>query len=302
MYNIFYTLFIRKYKGDERMKFKQKIVSCVLSIGLIASSIFVSSAYSQTTKALSDVKGHWAEAAITDFVSKGYVGGYADGTFKPNNNITRAEFVSIVNNYFGLTKSSGKVFSDTKTHWAKAAIDIAVTNGVCSGITSTEFKPNDAITREQVAVMLSNYKKLTDSNHEEIYKFRDKNEISSWAKDSVEGVVERSYMSGYSDSTFKPKNKITRAEAVSTLSRVHKGAVPPVVNTPVPQPQPDPTPSLPSGSGLTDSSTVYVTPSGGSYHKTKSCTTLKRSKKILSMTLKQAKSQGKTDPCNLCVK
>ena len=250
---------------------------------------------------LSDIKGHWAEAAIKDFVSKGYVGGYADGTFKPNNNITRAEFVVIVNNYFGLTKSSGKVFNDTKTHWAKTSIDIAVTNGVCNGVTSTEFKPNDPITREQAATMISNYKKLADSNHEEIYKFSDKSQISPYAKDSVEGVVERGYMSGYSDGTFRPKNKITRAEAVSTLSRVHKGAVPPVVNTPVPT-EPVTPPTTNNGNGLTNSSTVYVTPNGKSYHKTKSCTTLKRSKVINAVTLSQAKAQGKSDPCNICVK
>lgn len=263
-----------------------------------------------STTSLSDIKGHWAESSIKDFVSKGYVGGYSNGTFKPNNNITRAEFVVMVNNYFGLTKSSGKVFSDTKNHWAKTAIDIAVTNGVCNGKTATEFKPNDYITREQVAVMLSNYKKLTDKNHEEIYKFTDKAQISSYAKDSVEGVVERGYMSGYSDGNFKPNNKITRAEAVSTLSRVHKGAVPPVVNTAVPS-----TPSVKpptnnnntnnstSNSGsASNNSTVYVTPSGKSYHKTKNCVTLKRSKTILSMTLSQAKSKGKSDPCNLCVR
>jgi len=255
---------------------------------------------SKPTTTLSDIKGHWAESAIRDFVSKGYVVGYPDGTFKPNNNITRAEFVVIVNNYFGLTKSSGKVFSDTKNHWAKTSIDIAVTNGVCNGVTSTEFKPNDPITREQAATMISNYKKLSDSNHEEIYKFNDKAQISSYAKDSVEGVVERGYMSGYSDGSFKPKNKITRAEAVSTLSRVHKGAVPPVVNTPVPiEPVIPPTNNV---NGLTDSSTVYVTKSGKSYHKTKDCSTLKRSTNILSMTLSQAKAQGKSDPCNICVK
>ena len=54
--------------------------------------------------------------------------------------------------------------------------------------------------------------------------------------------------------------------------------------------------------GLTNSSTVYVTPSGKSYHKTKSCTTLKRSKVINAVTLSQAKAQGKSDPCNICVK
>lgn len=292
------------------MKFKQKIISTVLA----ATMIFVSvgATVINANAKLTDIKGHWAEGTIQEFVSKGYVGGYSDNTFKPNNSITRAEFVSIVNNYFGLTKASGKVFSDTKTHWAKTAIDVAVTNGVCNGATSTEFKPNDPITREQVAVMLSNYKKLSDVNHEEIYNFSDKNQISSYAKDSVEGVVERDYMGGYSDGTFKPKSKITRAEAVSTLSRVHKGAVPPVVNTPVPTPPViiPPTPNPPSipnpptnnGGGLTDSSIVYVTPSGKSHHSTKSCSTLKRSKKISSMTLKQAKAQGKKDPCNICVK
>ena len=179
--------------------------------------------YENTTKpeaTMKDISGHWAEATIKDFISKGYINGYADNTFRPNNSITRAEFVTIVNNYFGLTKSSGKVFNDTKTHWAKSAIDIAVTNGVCNGISTTEFKPNDPITREQASVMISNYKKLSDKDHDKINNYSDKNQVSSWAKDGVEGMIEKGYMSGYSDNTFRPKNHITRAEAVVTLSRV----------------------------------------------------------------------------------
>jgi len=168
----------------------------------------------------SDYVGHWAESNISEFISKGYIGGYSDGTFRPNSNITRAEFVKIVNNYFGLTRKSGKVFTDTKTHWAKNDIDIAVTNGVCSGITNTEFKPNDYITREQAAVMISNYKKISDKNYDKIAMFTDRYNISSWAKSGVEGVIEKGYMGGYLDGSFKPKNKITRAEAVSTLSRI----------------------------------------------------------------------------------
>lgn len=179
--------------------------------------------YENTTKpeaTMKDISGHWAEATIKDFISKGYINGYADNTFRPNNSITRAEFVTIVNNYFGLTKSSGKVFNDTKTHWAKSAIDIAVTNGVCNGISTTEFKPNDPITREQASVMISNYKKLSDKDHDKINNYSDKNQVSSWAKDGVEGMIKKGYMSGYSDNTFRPKNHITRAEAVVTLSRV----------------------------------------------------------------------------------
>lgn len=167
-----------------------------------------------------DYKGHWAESVINEFVDKGYISGYSDNTFRPDNSITRAEFVSILNNVFGLSKSSGKVFSDTKTHWAKNSIDIAVTNGVCSGKSTTEFKPNDAITREEAAVMISNYKKISDSNFDKLSKFKDAHKTSSWAKPGVEGTLDKGYMGGYSDNTFRPKNKITRAEAVSTLSRI----------------------------------------------------------------------------------
>lgn len=169
---------------------------------------------------LTDISNHWAKDRIELFVSKGYVGGYADKTFRPNNSITRAEFVTIFNKAFGLTTSSGRVFVDTTNHWAKTQIDIAVTNGVCNGKSATEFKPNDPITREEASVMIANYKKLADTNYDKLNKYNDSNQVSSWAKNSVEGMIENGYMSGYSDGTFRPKGKITRAEAVVTLSRV----------------------------------------------------------------------------------
>lgn len=172
------------------------------------------------TTGVNDINGHWAEKTIKTFIEKGYINGYDDKTFKPNNSITRAEFVKIFNKYFGLTKSSGKTFNDTQTHWAKNEIDIAVTNGVANGISELEFRPNEPITREQAAKMISNYMKLNDSNHDKIEKYSDKNKISAWAVDSVEGMVEKGYMNGYDDNTFKPGNPITRAEAVVTLSRI----------------------------------------------------------------------------------
>ena len=246
---------------------------------------------------LNDIKGHWAESNITNFISNGYINGYADGTFKPNNSITRAEFIKIFNKYFGLTKTSGKVFNDTKTHWAKTEIDIAVTNGVANGVSKNEFNPDAPITREQAATMISNYKNLADSNHEEIYNFKDKNQISSWAKDAVEGVVERSYMNGYSDKTFKAKSNITRAEAVVTLSRVHKGAVPPVVNTPVPAPPIE----KPNEKPIPPVANIYVYANGGSssskkYHKSP---TSHGMKDAVQMTESQAKSKGYT-ACKVC--
>src|SRR5450756_2386873 len=56
---------------------------------------------------LSDISGHWAEAVILKLVEKGYVNGYPDGTFLPNNPVTRAEFVKIVSGVLGITPASG---------------------------------------------------------------------------------------------------------------------------------------------------------------------------------------------------
>ena len=259
----------------------------------------------------SDITGHWAESQIKDFISKGYLNGYPDGTFKPQASIKRSEFVKILNKVFGLTTKSGKVFDDTVWHWAKDEIDIAVTNGVCQGTSSTTFEPDAPITREAAAKMIANYKKISDTHHNKINGYNDGSQTANWAINEVEAILEAGYMNGYSDTnTFKPKNNITRAEAVVTLGRVIANPnpvipEPPVPTEPVTPPTTNPTPNPPTNSGengLTNSSTVYVTPSGKSYHKTKSCTSLKRSKVINAVTLSQAKAQGKSDPCNICVK
>ena len=171
---------------------------------------------------ISDWESHWAKNSIKSFIDNGCITGYPDGSFKPQQSITRAEFVTIFNKAFGLTTKNGKVFNDTKSHWAKDSIDIAVTNGVANGMSKTEFAPNSPITREQAAKMVANYKRIADTNHDKLNSYRDRNNVSKWAKNEVEGMLEKGYMKGYPDNSFQPKGKITRAEAVSTLDRVIK--------------------------------------------------------------------------------
>jgi hypothetical protein len=165
-----------------------------------------------------DWKSHWANVEIESAMNKGWVDNAE--IFRPNDSITRAEFVKIFNKVFGLTTTSGKVFNDTNSHWAKNEIDIAVTNGVCNGVSATEFRPNDPITREQAAVMIANYRKIADSTLDKLNKYQDANNVSSWAKPSVEGVIENGYM-GAGGIAFNPKNNITRAETVVTLGRIN---------------------------------------------------------------------------------
>ena len=169
-----------------------------------------------------DINNHWAKKEIEDFYKSGYISGDGNSNkFRPNDPITRAEFVKIFNKYFGLTKSSGRVFNDTKNHWAKKEVDIAFTNGVTKGISKDLFAPDKPIKRQEVAKMIANYKKISDNKIDKINTFSDFNNIAPWAVKEVEGIVEAGYMKGDKDGNkFRPTDNITRAETVATLSRV----------------------------------------------------------------------------------
>lgn len=164
--------------------------------------------------ALKDITGHWAEANINKLVASGAISGYPDGTFTPDNTITRAEFVSIIVKAFKLVPKDSKVFNDTANHWAKDAISIAAGNGIVGGYDSANFGPDDKITREQMAVIID---KLISNNAAAGKTFADGAEISAWAKEAIARVSGNGIISGYPDNTFKAKSFATRAEAVTVI-------------------------------------------------------------------------------------
>lgn len=167
---------------------------------------------------LNDIKGHWANYEIQNFVDKGHINGYGDKTFKPDNNITRAEFIKVVNSVFGLKEKATENFKDVSSgQWYYNDVCIAVKAGYINGYEDKTFRPNQPISREEAASIVANLKNVKGDGK---LQFRDSNQISSWAKQAVDAVSDNNLMGGYQDNTFKPKNKITRAEAVATLSRV----------------------------------------------------------------------------------
>jgi hypothetical protein len=164
---------------------------------------------------LSDIKGHWAEKTITELVASGAIGGYPDGTFKPDQGISRAEFATIVVKAFQLPEKQGKVFEDTANHWAKNFIATAAAHGIVSGYSDTTFGSNDPITREQMAVMIVKATKLAEA--QEGRTFADSAKVSAWAQNAVATASEKNIISGYPDNTFRPQNKATRAEAATVI-------------------------------------------------------------------------------------
>jgi len=166
-----------------------------------------------------DIAGHWAEKYIRTLAKRGWIQGYPDETFRPDQSITRAEFVAIVVRLLGLEMSGEKTFPDTANHWAKDAIATAYEHGIVNGYNDNTFGPDDPITREQMAEIVVNAFGLQRKQGGQEKEFADHEEISAWAKEAVEIAVSHGLTTGYEDGTFRPKKQATRAEAAAVLSR-----------------------------------------------------------------------------------
>lgn len=190
---------------------------------LLLGSILITPIYTYANPKLSDISGHWAKKEINQFISSGYVNGYEDNTFRPDNSITRAEFVKLVNKYFGFNNREDINFSDINTNdWYYNDICIASKAGYINGYEDKTFRPNKTITREEVSKILITIKNKQDNVYDKLNNYPDKNKVSNWAKPYVEGAIEQGYLKGNDLGFLNPTNNITRAESVTILSRVSK--------------------------------------------------------------------------------
>lgn len=181
-----------------------------------------------TSAAVNDIKGHWAAATIQKMVDEGVVTGMPDGSFKPDNSISRAQFATLVVKAFKLDGKSGKVFNDTSNHWAKDYISTANAYGILNGYSDTKFGPDDPITREQMAVMIVKAQNLQSSDT--TLGFSDSNKISSWAKGAVATAYASQLIKGFPDGSFQPQAGATRAQAAVVISNAQQSEVLPAAD------------------------------------------------------------------------
>ncbi len=173
----------------------------------------------------------WAYGDIESLSGLGDISGYPDGSFKPGNTITRAEFVSILSKALKLAayNPAAPDFSDVaQGDWFYGSVEDAVYAGIVKGHSST-FKPDDPITREEMAVILVNALNEQDqakTNMSAKTGFADDAGISAWAKGFVAVAVQDGLIKGYSDdNSFRPKSAATRAEACAMIMNflnIHK--------------------------------------------------------------------------------
>ncbi|MFC3747572.1 S-layer homology domain-containing protein [Paenibacillus sp. GCM10012306] len=207
-----------------------------LMTGMLGVSMLLGSLGSVSAAAVpKDIQGHWAQAQLQQWLDKGYLGGYPDGTVKPNNAITRAEYVAFVNRLFGFTETGTVSFTDLKSsNWSYIEVAKAVKAGYIGGYENNTFRPNNPLTRQEAAVITAKLLKL--STNAMTTKFKDSSQFAAWSRGAIAAAADKKIINGYPDGTFGPKKALTRAEAVGIISNsvVYKPAAPGGVPTPVP--------------------------------------------------------------------
>jgi hypothetical protein len=178
----------------------------------------------------SDIQNHWAQSDITKLASKFVVEGRTGTSFVPNASITRAEFAVFVARALGLSgdKTAAAKYRDVSVNSVMGAyIGAASKAGIIQGNTDGTFKPNNLITREQMALMVVRAMDYTGKgvtlNSDAstlLQKFSDSSKISKDAKVSVAKAIQTQIITGMTAKTFEPKGNATRAQAVVMLKRM----------------------------------------------------------------------------------
>lgn len=165
-----------------------------------------------------DYTDHWAEDTIQKWFDDEKILGYEDGSFKPENSITRAEFMTMVNSSYDFEELAEINYEDADSEeWYYVEVQKAVEAGYIVGDNEDTVRPTDEITRQEVSVVITRLNNIEQNT--DVSMFVDKNDIADWAVGYVGAVANAEYMIGDDNNNFSPNEDITRAEALVTLDR-----------------------------------------------------------------------------------
>ncbi len=207
-----------------------RILSVVLGICVLFVFFTLPSAvsFASSQEELVDIKAHWAEAVILKWVNQGLAKGYGDGRFGPNDSITRAEFVTLLNRIFGYQQISKKSFPDVKAGaWYAGEIAKAYQAGIISGDNNGNMNPEAVISRQEAVVILARAFSLAGDDLDAALKYSDVGQIAEWALGSVGTMTKKGYVTGRPGNLFAPKANLSRCEAVKMIDN----AMGEVINT-----------------------------------------------------------------------
>ncbi|GAQ25458.1 hypothetical protein TSYNTROOL_11040 [Tepidanaerobacter syntrophicus] len=212
----------------------KKISIALLAIALLISSLSLTPAAAATFTDITAAKYDWARPYIEKMNLLGIVKGMSDTSYGPDNSVTREQLITMLVRLMGWeSEAAGKSIPSTFAKassvapWARGYVAVAVEKGIISGDDLKDFRPADAATRSEIAVFAvralgleseaKNRTNLTVS-----LSFTDGYLIEPEVKPYIEIAVEKGIMQGYPDKSFKPNDKVTRAQVAAVLNNMIK--------------------------------------------------------------------------------
>jgi hypothetical protein len=171
----------------------------------------------------SDVhEGDWFYSHINDISGKRIMTGYSDGTFRPNQPITRAEFTKTIVTAFNITASSvsypnGYFYDVSEDSWYWSYVNVANWAGIVKGYSDRSFRPNQPITRAEAVTILNRLPKITTISAIKELPFTDVSK-NDWFFGAVQNIYSMGIINGKSVTLFAPNDNITRAETAKIIS------------------------------------------------------------------------------------
>ena len=172
-----------------------------------------------------DIETYWGATFVDFLYNAGITAGYEDGTFRPDQKITRAQFAVMLYRYLGLNEADYEhvvlPFADNSKigEYAVPAIKALYTEGIINGSTGKDgklyFNPNSSLTRAQAATMIG---RTQEKGYDSVeLTFADAAKIPAYATVYIQTMAAQGVISGYADGTFKPNNPITRGQMAKIL-------------------------------------------------------------------------------------
>lgn len=206
------------------------------SVELIASNVPIPPAPTTpnptTPGSLRDISGHWAERYISVLTQRGVITGFQDGTYRPDEFVTRAQYAAILNSAFPQKTAirANSNFKDVPSNfWAANAIKQASEKGFISGFPNQTFRPQERVTRVQVLTSLVNGWQLLGGDNVNLPTlYKDAAEIPSYAVKAIATATSNKLVLNYPDTRLlAPNRPATRAEVAAIVyqTMVNRGQV-----------------------------------------------------------------------------
>ena len=192
-----------------------------LVVFLVVALVFALSA--SVFAAFKDVADdYWASKSIARLAKEKIVTGDGDGNFRPDDYVSRAEFITMLMRIFEPeAKANMSSYKDVDVNaWYYEALAKAVAMPAIQGDSSTKMRPEDNVSRQEAMVIINRIVELRAKNESGLKSFDDYKDVASWAEDSVAALIENKYVNGYPDNTIKPKQYITRAEVAKLIDEI----------------------------------------------------------------------------------